>query len=207
MQTSDRTYPTAIPGDSSAVVTALQAGSAEWGKGDMREAVRWLHRAASAAEAAGEEDRALGLARTAAEFMRVFSIPEQEAVAPVVDEAAALAPFDDANDQTIVDSPAVLASRTAQSSSTSSLRRIEDGPELPPKAPLKPPRPSPSSPKTSPKPGAPRARRALRVAVVTDPRNERLILATTLDEGAPVPSGSKEALLVLLDPDARLLSE
>jgi hypothetical protein len=34
-----------------------------------------------------------------------------------------------------------------------------------------------------------------------------VFLATALDEGAHVPAGSKEALLVLLDPDARLLGD
>jgi hypothetical protein len=204
--TGSSTYPTSVPGDSSAVATALLAGSVEWKNGEVREAVRWVHRAAEAAEAIGDDSRALSLTRVAEDLMKALLSSDGTDLAPHSDdEAAALAPFDDLNDQTIVDSPAVLASRTTQSAA--SLRRVGAPSEEPvkrPPAPLKPPRPSASSPRASLRPpGGAALRTALRVSVVTDPKNEKVFVATTLDEGALAPAGTKEALLVLLDPDER----
>src|SRR6187401_1110781 len=65
-------FPLPVPGDASSVTQALEAGGADWGRGDFREAVRWVHRAADAAETAGDDARAVGLARAAADLMTVI---------------------------------------------------------------------------------------------------------------------------------------
>jgi hypothetical protein len=192
MSTQPLSFPTPVTGDPNEVAHALSVGSAEWGRGDRREAVRWVHRAADAAEAAGDDRRAVGLARAAADLMSSLG-PESSTPKPR-DEGAALAPFDDFNDQTIVDSPAIQAARTMQHSAVT----ISERPSKPPP----PPRPAAQRSSAAPLPSAPRARTALRVAVVRNNDDERVIIANVLDEGASAPAGTSEALLVLLDPNA-----
>jgi hypothetical protein len=200
MPTPTLPFPTPLVGDPNDVAHALEAGSAEWGRGDRREAVRWLHRAASAAEAAGDDRRAVGLARVAADLMGALP-PESSSPLPR-DEGAALAPFDDFNDQTIVDSPAIQATRTMQHSGvtltgvTINERRPSKPP--PPPRPTAPPKPSQV---TSPLP-----RTALRVSVARKD-GERGLIVNVLDEGAPAPAGTSEALLVLLDPNSGIARE
>jgi hypothetical protein len=58
--------PTPAEEDSDNVVTALETAAIFEAKGDGPEAVRWLKRAAESAGADGRDDRALSLARTAA---------------------------------------------------------------------------------------------------------------------------------------------
>jgi hypothetical protein len=193
MSTQPLSFPTPVTGDPNDVAHALEAGNVEWGRGDRREAVRWVHRAADAAEAAGDDRRAVGLARAAADLMS--SLGAESSTPKPRDEGAALAPFDDFNDQTIVDSPAIQAARTMQHSTVT----ISERPSKPPP----PPRPPTQRPSAAPLPSAaPRARTALRVAVVRNKDNERVIIANVLDEGASAPPGTSEALLVLLDPNA-----
>lgn len=193
MATPQLPFPTPLTGDPNEVANALEAGGAEWGRGDRREAVRWLHRAADAAEAAGDDRRAVGLARVAADLMSSLGA---ESSSPVPrDEGAALAPFDDFNDQTIVDSPAIQAGRTMQHSGVAISERR-------PSKPPPPPRPvAVQKPSASPQP---LPRTALRVAVVRDKDDERVLVANVLDEGTPAPAGTSEALLVLLDPNSTL---
>lgn len=190
MSTQPLSFPTPVTTDPKDVAHALEVGSAEWGQGDRREAVRWVHRAADAAEAAGDDRRAVGLARAAADLMSSLG-PESSSPKPR-DEGAALAPFDDFNDQTIVDSPAIQAARTMQHTPVTISERRPSRP---------PPPPKPSVPRPA---ARPLARTALRVAVVRDEKNDRVIVANVLDEGAEAPPGTSEALLVLLDPNAVL---
>ena len=198
MSTQQLSFPAPVQSDPNEVAHALEVGSAEWGRGDRREAVRWVHRAADAAEAAGDDRRAVGLARAAADLMS--SLGAESSSPKPRDEGAALAPFDDFNDQTIVDSPAIQAARTMQHSAVT----ISERPSKPPPPP-RPPTQRPSAvPLGTTSSAAPRPRTALRVAVVRNKDNERVIIANVLDEGAPAPPGTSEALLVLLDPNAAL---
>lgn len=61
-------FPTANPSDASDVATALETATALWRRGDSREALRWLRRAAEGAESEGDDLRAVALARAAAEL-------------------------------------------------------------------------------------------------------------------------------------------
>jgi hypothetical protein len=64
--------PAGAPNDSENVTSCLDAARALWSKGDHREAIRWLRRAASAAEEAGNDERALAIARSAADLAAQF---------------------------------------------------------------------------------------------------------------------------------------
>jgi hypothetical protein len=61
-------FPAPEDNDADDVVLALETANALWRRGDSREAIRWLRRAAEAAEETGNDMRALSLARTAAEL-------------------------------------------------------------------------------------------------------------------------------------------
>lgn len=176
-------FPRPAPTDPGTVVSALEKAAAQRASGALREAVRWVHRAADAAEAAGDDARALELARRAADLMSSLELPSVPVPFPR-DEAAALAPFDDFNEQTIVDSPAALVARhTAQG--TVKLEELETN------------RASSSGKRASSRP-------ALRVAVPLAAPRGGLLSVRILADGAEAPKGTTEALLVLLDPDAKL---
>jgi hypothetical protein len=153
--------------------------------------VRWIRRAADAAEAAGNDMRALSLARMAADLKSTLELPAT--IVPPRDEAAALAPFDDFNDKTIVDSPvALLAHRPFVTAS-----EVEDTVDVRPTAP-------PKSRNGRPERSRVRARTALRVAVSASNGADGTLKVRVLDESSDVPGGEAEALLVVLDPDAEL---
>ncbi len=60
--------PAPAPEDGEDVVLALETASTLWKRGDTQDAIRWLRRAAESAEEAGDDTRALALARTAADL-------------------------------------------------------------------------------------------------------------------------------------------
>lgn len=214
-------FPAPETTDQKAVASALEAGGVEWRRGDFREAVRWLHRAADAAQASGDERRGVGLARVAAQLMAQLEMPPESSPR---DDVSALASFDDFNDQTIVDAP-VLTTRTAQQSGVGLVdSEPAAAPKPEPPRPNRPPKPptasnptgsmsplslksSPVNPKSAPLHSSPRAsvreRRALRVAVLNESKGRRLV-AELLEEGQALPAGASEALLVFTDPDASL---
>jgi hypothetical protein len=72
---SEPGFPAPAASDAEPVSLALETASALWGKGDVREALRWLRRAAETAGALGDDLRAVGLARAAAELTAELQIP------------------------------------------------------------------------------------------------------------------------------------
>ena len=60
--------PKSEAGDAEDVSTALETASLLWAKGDAPESIRWIRRAAEAAGEAGNDMRALALARAAADL-------------------------------------------------------------------------------------------------------------------------------------------
>jgi hypothetical protein len=72
---SEPGFPAPSASDAEPVSLALETASALWGKGDVREALRWLRRAAETAGALGDDLRAVGLARAAAELTAELQIP------------------------------------------------------------------------------------------------------------------------------------
>lgn len=63
-----RSIPPAIAGDAEDVVWGLETAEALWNRGERVDAIVWLRRAAQAAGVAEQDDRALELARQAAEL-------------------------------------------------------------------------------------------------------------------------------------------
>jgi hypothetical protein len=60
--------PPPYPADSGEVTDALNIAGALWTKGDHRDAIRWVRRAAQAADEAGDLSRMTALARASAEL-------------------------------------------------------------------------------------------------------------------------------------------
>ena len=65
---SDAPIPPPLPEDPEDVSWALSTAGAMWGRGDLAEAVKWLRRGAEAASEAEQDDRALQLAKVAADL-------------------------------------------------------------------------------------------------------------------------------------------
>ena len=196
MSTPGDDFPKPLADDSKTVAMALETGGAEWARGELHEAVRWIRRAADAAEAAGDDMRALSLARTAADLKSSLELPAT--IMPPRDEAAALAPFDDFADQTIVDSPGALAQRAMIAPRKDPAEDDEDEDEGELERPT-----APTGPKSAPDDGSTmRARKALRVAVASSARADGTLRVRLLEEGVAPSAAEIEALLVLVDPDA-----
>src|SRR5882724_1551233 len=92
--------------DPEAVAVAIETARALFRTGDRMDALRWLRRAAERAEEAGDDIRAVNLARSAADLST-----ELQSTPPPSrrDEVAALAHYDDFSDKTVVDAPAATA--------------------------------------------------------------------------------------------------
>lgn len=184
--------PKAEAGDAAEVALALETARALWAKGQGLESVRWIQRAAENAESSGNDLRAVNLARAAADLraeVRVGSEPPGS-----MNEAAALTPYDDFSEQTIVDSPATSLARQSLQSGV----QIAEVATAPPQSPpvLLVPHPAPSRVEHH---------QAVRVAVTTGDAVTRQLSVRVLSEGEPAPPGSTEALLVALDPRRKLL--
>lgn len=67
--------PTIESTDSGDTRWALQTAFTLWGQGERREALQWVRRAAEAAAEAGQDDRALVLAKAGAELRAHLEIP------------------------------------------------------------------------------------------------------------------------------------
>lgn len=78
-------FPSSSSTDSEDVIVALNAGSALWSKGERAEALRLLRRARDAADEAGDDLRALELARSAADLTSALA---SVAPTPAVSDAA-----------------------------------------------------------------------------------------------------------------------
>src|SRR3954466_5342719 len=82
-------FPVAITSDPEDVAIALETAQALWKKLDYAEAVRWLRRAALAAEESGDDLRGVRLAAAAADITTELSMsgsttPNPSSVAPPV---------------------------------------------------------------------------------------------------------------------------
>jgi hypothetical protein len=171
---------------------ALETARALWTKGQGLESVRWIQRAAENAESYGNDLRAVALARAAADLRAEVSVGSDPPGA--MNEAAALTPYDDFSEQTIVDSPATSLARASLQSGV----QISEAP-VPPTASSVVVVPSPLTPPVAP--ALPRVvqHQALRVAVLSNGGGLRELSVRILGEGESAPPGATEALLVPLD--------
>jgi hypothetical protein len=125
------------------VATALETANALWGIGDKQEGIRWLRRAADAAERAGDDLRAVGLARTAADLASELHSEATAAEGP----AEAALPHSE---------PAVRrVSRPPPPPPPPPSARASHPPPLPSVPATSHPPPLPSAPATSPAPSSP----------------------------------------------------
>lgn len=188
--------PRAEAGDPAEVAMALETARALWSKGQGAESVRWIQRAAENAEAAGNDLRAVMLARSAADLRAEMQVASEPPGA--LNEAAALTHYDDFTEQTIVDSPSSPLSRVALQSGV----QIAEFPQEPPTKsqvmvtlmPMVQPAPPVAQLQT------------VRVIVTSHDAATRQLSLRILLEGESAPPGSTEAVLVSLDPSRNLLA-
>jgi hypothetical protein len=193
--------PRAEANDAAEVALALETARALWSKGQGLESVRWIQRAAENAESSGDDIRAVNLARAAADLRAEVNIASEPP--GQMNEAAALTPYDDFTEQTIVDSPATSLARASLQSGV----QIADAPPAPPtkSAVMLMPGPEPETPAPVARTRSVAQHQAVRVAVLSADPASRLLSVMVLGEGESPPSGSTEAMLVALDPERQLL--
>jgi hypothetical protein len=136
------------PNDSEDVTVALQTARALQKKGDLRESLRWLRRAADAAGVDGNDRRALVLARAAADMTTLIGASEGAAppssLPPASPPPASLPPPPPSNAQ--------RASRVSPAPHASSLPPPLHKAPPPPPLPVQTAPLAPSSPPPLPKP-------------------------------------------------------
>lgn len=189
--------PRAEDNDASEVALALETARALWLKGQSLESVRWIQRAAEGAEVSGDDLRALALARAAADLRAEVNVASEPPGA--MNEAAALTPYDDFTEQTIVDSPATSLQRASLQSGV----QIAEVPPAPPTQSSVMVVPSPLTPPVTTSHVA--QHQAVRVAVVSSDPSKRELVVRVLAEGESAPVGAVEAMLVALDPQRHVL--
>ncbi len=210
MSESFSELPEVEPQDPESVAVAIETARALFRTGDRLDALRWLRRAAERAEEAGDDLRAVNLARSAADL----STELQSSVPPPSrrDEAVALAPYDDFSDKTVVDAPAATAIVREALQSGVQITELNEGSLQAPRS-VTLPSPSSSTPPAGPRntlqaaqpePTKAQPRSAYRVAIARDPETAGTWLVRLLPEGAPVAAGSEEALIITLDPTSKL---
>jgi len=188
--------PRAESSDAAEVALALETARALWSNGQGLESVRWIQRAAENAESSGDDLRAVTLARAAADLRAEVSIGSEPPGA--MNEAAALTPYDDFSEQTIVDSPATSLARAAH---LNSAVQIAEAPEAKSRVVV-----VPAGAATSVTATRVAQHQAVRVAVLGGDAAPRKLSLQVLGEGESAPAGSTEALLVSLDPTKKLLA-
>ena len=187
------TVPDPEPTDSSSVSETLLAARSELARAEPREALRLLRQAAEAAEEAGNDVRALTLARAAADLANEMGasrppppshIPPPSQVAPPshIPPPSQVAPPSHIPPPSQVTPPVVPASPVAPASSIPAAPLSREGvePEL---AALV------------------ASGRAVRVLVKRSTRDEELYVVRRPVNGKPV-YDAREAVIILLEPDA-----
>jgi hypothetical protein len=188
--------PRTEAGDAAEVALALETARALWSNGQGLESVRWIQRAAQNAESTGDDVRAVSLARAAADLRAEVTVGSEPPGR--INEAAALTPYDDFSESTIVDSPATSLARASLQSGV----QIAELPSPPTKSSVM------LVPPTGPA-GMPHRvgqHQAVRVAVLGGDAATRYLSVLVLGDGEAAPPGSTEAMLVSLDPQKNLLA-
>lgn len=169
-------------GDSPAVKEALELARSFWALGDHRQAIAWVRRAVEGADEKGDASRVATLARAVADLGTSSTRPPPpRSTVP----------------------PPLRASPPAKSALP---------PPPPPRSTTPPPLPSTMLPKPRVLPlrappqaldsVAPSSEVRRRVSVKISARDPGLLVVRPLAEGEPVPAGTREAFLVMVDPPA-----
>jgi len=195
--------PRAEAEDAAEVAAALETARALWSNGQSLESVRWIQRAAENAESNGNDLRAVSLARAAADLRAEVSVGSEPPGR--MNEAAALTPYDDFSESTIVDSPATSLARASLQSGV----QIAEAPAGPPTKSsvmlVSPPAPAVAPGPAAVAPARVAQHQAVRVAILGGDPTTRQLTVRVLGEGESAPAGSAEAMLVSLDPERKLL--
>lgn len=207
--------PSAAPTDSEDVSACLETAGALWKKGDRRDAVRWLQRGATAAEAAGDDDRALALARRAAELSAEVGPPSQSppsvSSAPDVPRRSSVPPKP-ANRATSSSPPrpsSSIPSASAASRAPSAVPAASNPPASRP-AVEAPPTPEATAFRVAARAATSSVDelvaqgRALRVAVKRSAVDGALYVVRR--RGSKLPMGAREAVLILDEADPAFFS-
>lgn len=199
MADTSSNLPRAEQNDAAEVALALETARALWLQGHGLESVRWIQRAAENAESSGDDLRAVSLARAAADLRAEVGVKAEPVGA--LNEAAALTPYDDFSEKTIVDSPATAVVRHSLQSSVQ-IGELVATPESSQVVASPVPLIAVPAPATA-RPIA--EHQALRVAVLRRDAGKRELTLRVLADNELAPPGSTEALLVSLDPQRKLL--
>lgn len=208
--------------DSESVATALETAGILWSKGDQDESIRWLKRAAEYAADAGNDTRALSIARHIADLNAAMSQPgallSRTPSAVMTDstdpEQATVAAPSLPRDPTLPESPpkpmhrgpAHPPPRSTREHGTDATREQPSGaemsaaslePQLPRSGELSFERASVSSP--------PIAHRALRVFVTSSATNGGNMQVVLARPGQEAPPGMEPALLIPLNRGSQLM--
>lgn len=209
--------PTPSGADSETVITALETAALFRSKGDGREAMRWLRRAAESAGEAGDDQRALSLSRAVADLHEELDAAPAAAAAAAPETAAEVAAPSSSAPHSPPPSPSPAAPKPAPSARVSyppppsSRSARSSSIPRPSYSPRPSSRPSYASSTRLPAVSAPSqsragARQAARVAVEISTTKPGVFELRLLADGETPRIGSSEALLVLLDPESLLLS-
>lgn len=79
---ADFTFPAILPTDSDDVVLALKSARSLWDAADYPQAARWLRKAATSAEEAGNDQRSLDLAKKASDVESAGQQLQQSSAEP-----------------------------------------------------------------------------------------------------------------------------
>lgn len=189
--------PRSQQGDSDDVVVSLETARVQAEKSNSGEVLRWIRRAARAAETSGDSDRAATLAHAASELAALMQengdggqhVPVRESEQPLLRDYDA-----DFDDKTSVDT-----------------RALPDAPEVVDDASEDPTEPRRRVNPMAPALTAPNVEsgfqevQALRVAVDPLAPGSKILVVHLLEEGEAAGPGRREAVLMATDPSQGLL--
>lgn len=162
--------PPPHPSDSGDVTEALNVASTLWRTGNCHDAIRWVRRAAQAADEAGDTPRMNALARASAE------LEESLAATPPAPVRSSVPPPLPPGARSSVPPPPESASRVKSKTT-------------PPPLPAQTKRPAPTS--TAP----PQNRARCRVSIKTSALDPTRLVVRRLEEGMALPAGTSEGWL------------
>lgn len=189
--------PAALGGDSSDVAVALEVAGALWEKGDNEEAIRWLKRAADAADQAGDSSRAVNLTQVAGDFEAELKARRDDATQSV---PSAPGESTDPSTSTPPPAPAMSPPPPDEAGDIPAEGLVSASPSYAPPKRKSASFPPPASPAqaSSPTPALGRDG-GMRVSVKSSVRDPNLLLLRPLPEGQSPPVGTREGFLVLTE--------
>jgi outer membrane biosynthesis protein TonB len=216
--------PTPQSGDADDVVLGLETAATLWKRGDAQDAIRWVRRAAESAEEAGDDMRALTLARAAADMTTAHEAAPQartDAAAPQPSTPSAPQPSAPSAPQPSAPSPAPSYAPTAPTPSTPPPPVAEVAPASARRPPTPPGAPTPAAqPQKSrssamdaltelaslaradgtaagkSRPTSPTALRGVRVALSRSKDDPAVLLARVLGDDEIAERGEKNGMVI-----------